>query len=101
MDKPNRGPGRSNRRGISKVRLADMILDEAAAVPLFEAVVWPDGRTRPRGESVGKYKASSYRCRTVGKTFGVRTDMADESNRLPLKKWVWARYLEMTSHKGV
>ncbi len=31
VDKPNQGPGRSNRKGISKVQLSEKIPDEAAA----------------------------------------------------------------------
>ena len=39
-----------------------------------------------------------YACKRF---FSVRTGTALASSRLPLKKWVWAIYLEMTSLKGV
>lgn len=43
----NRGPGRSERAGISVVQLAEMIPDETTATEWFEKVVWPDGRKCP------------------------------------------------------
>ena len=101
----NPGPGRSDRKGISVVQLAEMYPDEAAALRWFEAVVWPEGRTCPRCESTdtyeGTHKTMPYRCRTCSKTFSVRTGTGVESSRLPLRKWVWAIYLEATSLKGV
>ncbi len=42
-----------------------------------------------------------YRCRDCNRTFSVRTKTALESSKAPLKKWVWAIYLEMTSLKGI
>lgn len=99
------GPGRSYREGVSMVQLTEMIPDEAAARVWFEATIWPDGRKCPRCDSdntyEGKHKTMPYRCRACGKSFSVRTGTAAESSRLPLKKWVWAIYLEIASLKGV
>ena len=41
-----------------------------------------------------------YRCGECKRTFSVRTGTAFESSRLPLKKWVWAIYLEIISLRG-
>ncbi len=99
------GPGRSYRKGISMVKLAEMFPNEEAAVLWFEAVIWPDGRVCPRCKGTdtyaGTHRQMPYRCRRCKRFFSVRTGTALASSRLPLKKWVWAIYLEMTSLKGV
>lgn len=50
-------------------------------------------------------KRSTGPCRTgagiVGRYFSVKTGTALESSKVPLRKWAWAIYLEVTSLKGV
>ncbi|MXX59727.1 MAG: IS1595 family transposase [Rhodothermaceae bacterium] len=41
-----------------------------------------------------------YRCRDCKRFFSVRTGTVLESSNLPLQKWVWAIFLEITSLKG-
>ena len=48
-----------------------------------------------------KHKTMPFRCRDCKKYFSVKTGTAMESSNLPLRKWVWAIYLENTSLKGV
>ena len=98
-------PGRNHRKGITVIQLAEMFPDEDAAREWFEAVVWPIGRFCPRCKGTdtyqGTHKTMRYRCRPCNKTFSVRTGTVLEESRLPLKKWVWAIYLEITSLKGI
>lgn len=98
-------PGRNHRKGISVIELAERFPDEESAREWFEGIIWPIGRVCPRCGGTNTYKGTHktmpYRCRPCNKTFSVRTSTVLESSRLPLKKWVWAIYLEITSLKGV
>ena len=98
-------PGRSHRKGITIIELAEQFPDENSARKWFESIIWPIGRVCPRCGTTdtyeGTHKTMRYRCRPCNKTFSVRTGTVLEASRLPLKKWVWAIYLEITSLKGV
>ena len=98
-------PGRNHRKGISVIELAERFPDEDSAREWFEGIIWPIGRVCPRCGGTNTYKGTHktmpYRCRPCNKTFSVRTSTVLESSRLPLKKWAWAIYLEITSLKGV
>ena len=48
-----------------------------------------------------KHPKSSYRCTDCRSYFSVKTGTALEWSRISLRKWVFAIYLEVTSHKGV
>ena len=98
-------PGRSHRESVSIFRLVEMFPDEAAARRWFESRAWPDGRHCPRCGSVATVEATHermpYWCPACRSYFSVRTGTAIERSRIPLRKWVFAIYLEMTSLKGV
>ena len=101
-------PGKSDRKGISVLDMAQMFATEANAVEWFETWYWPDGNlTCLRCGSVeGAYRVKSgkpqpYRCKDCRKYFSLKTGTAMEDSKLPLQKWAWAIYLEMTSLKGV
>ena len=101
-----KGPGKSHREGISIMALADMFPDEASAAAWLESVVWPNGRHCPRCGSTKTVNASAtsglpYYCQGCKKPFSVRIGSALERSKVPLRKWVFAIYLEMTSLKGV
>ena len=101
-----KAPGKSHREGISILEMAEMFPDEQAARKWFEAMLWPDGeRCCTRCGSLNTHEASHktmpYRCRDCRKYFSVKTGTAMEKSPLPLRKWAWAIYLEMTSLKGV
>ena len=97
--------GRKDRAGITLLQLADMFPDETAAREWFEARIWPDGRRCPRCGSDQTHYASHakcpYRCTDCRAYFSVKTGTLMEASKLPLKKWVFAIYLELTSLKGV
>ena len=107
MEKRKTGmaPGRHRRKGISIPKLAQMFPNEEAAREWLEAIVWPDGPTCPRcsGNDTHEstHKTMPYRCRPCKRFFSVRTGTVLEASNLPLTKWVWAIYLEITNLKGV
>ena len=97
--------GRTDREGISLVELTEMFPDEDAARRWFEARIWPEGRRCPRCGSEDTTDANHakcpYRCRACRAYFSVKAGTLMEASKLPLKKWVFAIYLELTSLKGV
>ena len=98
------GPGKSDREGISAIELADMFPNENAASAWFEAHIWPDGRHCPRCgdlETIEAHGDMSYWCPSCRRYFSVRIGTALERSKVPLRKWAYAIYLEMTSLKGI
>ena len=97
--------GKSDRKGITVIELGDMFPDEKAARDWFEEQIWPDGRHCPHCGSVRTHEASHakspYRCTDCRGYFSVKTKTIMHKSQLPLRKWVFAIYLEMTSLKGV
>ena len=100
-----KGPGRSEREGITLLQLADMFPDEEAAREWFEARIWPEGRRCPKCGSdnthVASHKDCPYRCTECRSYFSVKAGTLMEASRLPLRKWVFALYLELTRLKGI
>ena len=101
-----RAPGKHYRKGISLIELTQMFPNEAAAQEWFENILWPnDKRYCPRCGSDDTHKASHlkmpYRCRDCRKYFSVKTGTVMAGSPLPLLKWVYAIYLDLTSLKGV
>ena len=99
--------GKSHREGISLIELTEMFPDEASATAWFENMVWPNGmRFYPRCGCTETRKASAtsglpYYCSGCKRALSVRIGTALERSKVPLRKWVFAIYLEMTSLKGV
>ena len=101
-----KGPGKSHREGISLTELADLFPDEASAAAWFENQVWPDGRYcghcgGMNTRSVPRAKPMPYWCTDCRSYFSVRTGTAIEKSRLPLRKWAFAIYINVTSLKSV
>ena len=101
-----KAPDKAHREGITMMQLADMFPDEDAAREWFEATVWPDGRHCPRCGSDGTLPTPSgkplpYWCGACRQHFSVKTGTALERSKVPLRKWAFAIYLEVTSLKGV
>ena len=100
-------PGKSHREGISVTEMASMFATEAKAVEWFETWLWPTGEMCCQlCGSVEAYRVKSgkpmpYRCRDCKRYFSIKSATALKDSKLPLKKWAWAIYLEMTSLKGV
>ena len=99
------GPGKSHRKGISLLELAQRFPTEKAAVKWFEGVVWPDERCCGHCGSTRTAEASHakmpYWCSDCRSYFSVRTGTVMERSKVPLQKWAWAIYIVATSLKGV
>ena len=106
MNRKSNVLGKSHREGISMSTLLEMFPDEKTATEWIEKIRWSNGRICPKCGSTNTYeKANSnpqpYRCRGCKKFFSVKVGTALENTPLPLRKWVIAVYLHITSHKGV
>ncbi len=101
----HQAPGKSDREGISLMQLADMFPNEEKAREWFEAKMWPDGRYCPHCGSCDTHKAGHnhmpYRCSDCRGYFSIKTNTAMHKSHIPLRKWVFAIYLHLTSLKGV
>ena len=98
------GPGKAHREGISLMELADTFPDEECAAEWFEAHVWPTGRHCPKCGNVETIEAHGdmpYWCGACRRYFSVRIGTALERSKVPLRKWAFAIYLEMTGLKGI
>ena len=102
---PHKAPGKAHRKGISVIELGEMFPDEDSARTWLESHIWPEGRCCPRCGSVrtheAKHAKSPYRCTDCRAYFSVKTGTALEGSKVPLRKWVFAFYLETTSLKGI
>ena len=84
-----------------------MFATEAQAVEWFETWLWPTGEIccllcgSTNAYKVKSGKPMPYRCRDCKRYFSIKSATALKDSKLPLKKWAWAIYLEMTSLKGV
>ena len=103
--KTHKAPGKSHRVGITMLELARMFPDEDSARRWFEAIIWPDGRVCPNCGSEDTHEASHakmpYRCRACKRYFSVKTGTVMAQSPIPLQKWAYAIYLDVTSLKGV
>ena len=101
----HKSPGKSDREGITMVQLCDMFPSEESAREWFESRVWPNGRHCPRCGSTDTCEASHarmpYWCSDCRSYFSVKIGTVLESSKIPLRKWVFAIYLHLTSLKGV
>ena len=101
-----KGPGKSHRKGITLIELAELFPTEELAREWFEGIVWSTGeRHCPRCASLNTYECKHvkmpYRCRDCGKYFSVKTGTLMAGSPLSLKTWLYAIYLDCTSLKGV
>ena len=97
--------GKSDREGINITQLADMFPTEDAAREWFEGHLWASGRHCPRCGSVRTQEATHatmpYWCTDCRSYFSVKIGTVMENSKVPLRKWVFAIYLDLTSLKGV
>ena len=100
-----KAPGKHYRTGISIIDLSKMFPDETSARQWLEAQRWGEERHCPRCDGIrtseASHKTMPYWCTPCRKYFSVKTGTVLESSKVPLQKWVWAIYLEVTSLKGV
>ena len=102
-----KGPGRAYREGLTIVQLMDMFPTEEAATAWFESVLWPDGERHcgkcgsVRTREVPSAKPMPYWCTDCRGYFSVRTGTPLARSNVPMRKWVIAIYLCLTSLKSV
>ena len=90
---------------MTVVELMDMFPTEEAAREWFESTIWPNGRHCPKCGSVrtreASHKKMPYWCTDCRSYFSVKTGTAIQASNVPLRKWVVAIYLCLTSLKSV
>ena len=90
---------------ISTYQLLELIPDEATARQYIESRRWPQGPHCPCcgfGDRITTRKrAGYYRCNSCREDFTVRTGTIFERSHVPLRKWLMAMYLLLTSRKGI
>jgi transposase-like protein len=102
-----KAPGKSEREGLSVMRLFQMFPDEAASRKWLEDIRWPGGeRHCPhcgslKTSTVPHEKPMPYHCGECRQYFSVKTGTVMQSSKVALQKWVIAMYLMSTSLKGV
>ena len=98
-------PGKSHRTGLTIIEVTEMVPDEAAATRWFEKAFWGEERWCGHCGSLNTRKASHkkmpYWCTDCRSYFSVRTGTALANSKVPLRKWVMAIYLELTSLKSI
>ena len=101
-----KGPGKSHRKGVSLLQLAEMFPTEEAATKWFEKQIWPTERGCPKCGSVKttevpNAKPMPYWCSDCRSYFSVRTATALERSKVALRKWACAVYIVTTNLSGV
>lgn len=102
---PPKALGKSYREGITLMQLADMFPDEESALKWFEDRFWPHGRRCGHCGSACTVESAHaqmpYWCTDCRSYFSIKTGTLLEYTQLPLRKWVYAIHLHLTSLKGV
>ena len=101
-----KAPGKNYRVGLSLLELLNRFPNDEVAEKWLEEVRWGKGRHCPRCGSFSvsvreSRKPMPYHCKDCRKYFSVKTGTVMQSTKIPLRKWVIAIYLQLTSLKGV
>ncbi len=102
------GPGKSYRKGLSLLEIADMFRDNDEARQWIESVRWPQGPFCPKCGSFNvqsniRHRTMTHRCRDCsGKPmFTVRVGTVMHRSHLTHREWAIGLYLYTTSIKGI
>ena len=103
-----KAPGKSHRKGLTLLQVADMFKDEGTAKAWLTEQRWPDGPRCPYCDSPNvqsgiKHKTMTHRCRECeGKPmFTLRTGTVMEGSKLKYRIWAVGIYLFTTNIKGI
>ena len=103
-----RSPGKSNRKGITLLQVANMFRDETVAKEWLEKHIWPLGPVCPfcgsqNVQSGVKHKTMSHRCRECPNRpmFSLRTGTIMKDSKLKYQIWAIGIYLFTTNIKGI
>ena len=101
-------PGKSHRKGLTLLEIADMFGDEDKAREWIEAKRWPDGPHCPKCGSLNvkvgvPHKSMTHRCNDCdGKPmFSVKVGTCMEGSKLKYRIWAVGIYLMNTNLKGI
>ena len=102
----HKAPGKAHREGISIMEIGEMFPDEDSARQWFESHVWPSKAASARSAAAcAPTKPSTLSPPTAAPiaapTSPSRPAQPWKARRFPLRKWVFAFYLETTSLKGI
>ncbi len=94
--------GKAHRKGITLPGLTHLFPDEDADREWFESIPGPNGpRHCPEYGSLNTHEAAPAKMPVRGrKYFSIKTGTVMARSLLPLLKWVYAIYLDVTSLKG-
>ena len=103
-----KAPGKSDRKGISLVKITDMFPNNEAAEKWIIEQRWPDGPYCPHCGSLNvqsgiKHSSMTHRCRDCSNRpmFSLKTGTVMKGTQLGYREWAIAIYLMSTSLKGV
>ncbi len=100
-----KAPGKSHREGLNLIQLMDMFPDERSATKWFESVLWGEqrccGKCGSTRTNIASHAKMPYWCTDCRGYFSVRTGTPMARSKIPLRKWVIAIYLCLTSLKSV
>lgn len=103
-----KAPGKSYRKGLSLLQVAEMFSDENKAREWLEAKRWPDGPYCPHCGSVNikvgvPHKSMTHRCNDCPDKhmFSVKYDTVMQGSKLKYRVWAIGIYLFTTNLKGV
>lgn len=103
-----KAPGKSHRKGLTLLQIAEKFSDEEKARHWLESLRWPDGPTCPYCGTTNvqaniKHKTMTHRCRECPKKpmFTVRIGTIMEQTRLKYRVWAIGMYLYTTNLKGI
>ncbi len=89
---------------ISAFKFFEMFPNEASARIYLEKQMWNDNPVCPycgKKHITNLKKEGVYRCKSCTKDFTVRVGTVMHKSKIPLRKWLYAMYLVVTSRKGV
>ena len=106
-----KAPGKSHRKGLTLLEIADMFGDENSAREWIESKRWPNGPHCPKCgsfnvQSNNKHPSMTHRCRDcyTGKSktmFSLKTGTCMEGSKLKYRIWAIGIYLITTNIKGI
>lgn len=103
-----KAPGKSHRKGLTFLEVADMFRDEDAARQWIESIRWPKGPYCPYCGSFNvqddvKHKSMTHRCRECEDKpfFTLRTGTVMAGTKMPYRAWAVGIYLFTCNIKGV
>ena len=103
-----KAPGKSHRKGLTLLEVADMFKDEEAAKAWLTEQRWPEGPRCPYCDSPNvqsdiKHKTMTHRCRDCDSKpmVSLRTGTVMEGSKLKYRLWAISIYLFTTNIKGI